>query len=232
MFEMLGNWSFGDYFLKKRSLGLGVLVDVYGIDKIVFMWPFWRWWSEGLERDTGFYDYWAALIAGIAFSTVIRITSGKWAIKDLVDLVLKFMDPTQWWYRKVKIDGLESNSVTIHKINLKYGIWYSCNSTAWQMVPLKNLPAQLVDTGMGWAPDALPEKSPTMMMFSNSSTEIETMRVMLTLKTEDDIAVRVIFWSRTCRFFFHADGQLPSNTGLTVIHRILRRAIRYGYLSG
>ena len=64
MFEMLGNWSFGDYF-KKEAIAWAweLLTEVYGIDKDLFYVTIFEGdASEGLERDTEAYDYWKEFV--------------------------------------------------------------------------------------------------------------------------------------------------------------------------
>ncbi|WP_373564788.1 alanine--tRNA ligase-related protein [Sphingobacterium sp. E70] len=92
LFEMLGNWSFGDYF-KKEAIAWAweLLTEVYKLDKDrLYVTIFEGDASEGLDRDMEAFDFWKQWIAEdrILLGNK-RIISGKWERLVLVDLVLK-----------------------------------------------------------------------------------------------------------------------------------------------
>ena len=93
MFEMLGNWSFGDYF-KEQAIAWAweLLTDIYKIDKdILYVTIFEGDNEDGLERDTEAYNFWKQHIAEdrILLGNK-KITSGKWENKVHVGHVLKY----------------------------------------------------------------------------------------------------------------------------------------------
>ena len=93
-FEMLGNWSFGDYF-KEEAIAWAweLLVDVYKIDpSILYVTIFEGHQGDGLAKDTEAYDFWKKITSGRPnFLGNKMIIFGKWEIKDPVGLVQKFM---------------------------------------------------------------------------------------------------------------------------------------------
>jgi alanyl-tRNA synthetase len=237
MFEMLGNWSFGDYF-KKEAIAWAweLLVDVYGIDKNnLYVTIFEGDASEGLERDTEAYDYWKELIAKD------RILNGNkkdnfWEMGDQGPC-----GPCSEIHVDLRSDAEKSAVDGASLVNNDHPqvveIWNLVFMQFSRMADgsLKNLPAQHVDTGMGFERLAMALQGKTSNydtdVFQPLITEIETITGhAYGKKEEDDIAIRVIADHVRAVSFSIADGQLPSNTGAGyVIRRILRRAIRYGF---
>jgi alanyl-tRNA synthetase len=237
MFEMLGNWSFGDYF-KKEAIAWAweLLVDVYGIDKNnLYVTIFEGDASEGLERDTEAYDYWKELIAKD------RILNGNkkdnfWEMGDQGPC-----GPCSEIHVDLRSDAEKSAVDGASLVNNDHPqvveIWNLVFMQFNRMADgsLKNLPAQHVDTGMGFERLAMALQGKTSNydtdVFQPLITEIETITGhAYGKKEEDDIAIRVIADHARAVSFSIADGQLPSNTGAGyVIRRILRRAIRYGF---
>jgi len=237
MFEMLGNWSFGDYF-KKEAIAWAweLLVDVYGIDKNnLYVTIFEGDDSEGLERDTEAYDYWKELIAED------RILNGDkkdnfWEMGDqgpcgpCSEIHVDLRSDAE----KAKVDGASLvNNDHPQVVEIWNLVFMQFNRMADGS--LKNLPAQHVDTGMGFERLAMAlqgkKSNYDTDVFQPLITEIETITGHLYGKSEEeDIAIRVISDHVRAVSFSIADGQLPSNTGAGyVIRRILRRAIRYGF---
>ncbi|PRP65975.1 alanine--tRNA ligase [Nonlabens agnitus] len=237
MFEMLGNWSFGDYF-KKEAIAWAweLLVDVYGIDKdCLYVTIFEGDASENLERDTEAYDFWAELI------DKDRILNGNkkdnfWEMGDqgpcgpCSEIHVDIRSDAE----KAKVDGATLvNADHPQVVEIWNLVFMQYNRMADGS--LKNLPAQHVDTGMGFERLAMvlqnKQSNYDTDVFQPLINEIETITGHSYGKTEqEDIAIRVIADHVRAVSFSIADGQLPSNTGAGyVIRRILRRAIRYGF---
>ncbi|MDP5077183.1 MAG: alanine--tRNA ligase, partial [Nonlabens sp.] len=237
MFEMLGNWSFGDYF-KKDAINWAweLLTEVYGIDKdILYVTIFEGDDSEGLARDTEAYEYWKQ------FVPEDRILNGNkkdnfWEMGDQgpcgpcseIHVDIRTAE------EKAAVPGASLvNNDHPQVVEIWNLVFMQFNRLA--NGSLQPLPAQHVDTGMGFERLAMVlqgvRSNYDTDVFMPIIREIETITGHSYKKTEqEDIALRVIADHVRAVSFSIADGQLPSNTGAGyVIRRILRRAIRYGF---
>ncbi|WP_299683804.1 alanine--tRNA ligase [uncultured Dokdonia sp.] len=237
MFEMLGNWSFGDYFKKEAiEWAWELLTEVFEIDKdSLYVTIFEGDQEEGLKRDQEAYDIWKHLIAED------RILNGDkkdnfWEMGDqgpcgpCSEIHVDIRSAEE----KAKVDG---KSLVNQDHPLVIEVWNLVFMQFNRMAngSLENLPAQHIDTGMGFERLCMVLQG----VQSNYDTDVFTplMREIETItsfkcghKEETDIAVRVVADHLRAVAFSIADGQLPSNTGAGyVIRRILRRAIRYGF---
>ncbi|MDH6253028.1 alanyl-tRNA synthetase [Chryseobacterium sp. H1D6B] len=239
MFEMLGNWSFGDYF-KKDAINFSweLLTEVYGIPKEnLYVTIFEGDSSENLERDQDAYDFWKSHISED------RIINGNkkdnfWEMGEsgpcgpCSEIHIDLRTPEE----KAKVSGLELvNNDHPQVVEVWNLVFMEFNRKADGT--LEKLPKQHVDTGMGFERlcMALQEKS------SNYDTDVFTPLIAKVeelsgkkytgiLEDEKDIAIRVVVDHIRAVSFAIADGQLPSNGGAGyVIRRILRRAISYSY---
>ncbi len=243
MFEMLGNWSFGDYF-KKEAIHWAweLLTEVYKIDKdILYVSVFEGNEEEGVPFDQEAYDIWKTLIAED------RIILGNkkdnfWEMGEQgpcgpcseihVDIRSK--------EEKLKQSGKELvNADHPHVVEIWNNVFMEFNRKADGS--LEKLKAQHIDTGMGFERLCMVLQG----VQSNYDTDVFTplikkveeitgLRYVSEKTTEEqekiNIAIRVVVDHVRAVAFAIADGQLPSNTGAGyVIRRILRRAIRYGF---
>ena len=237
MFEMLGNWSFGDYF-KEEAIAWAweFLTEVVKVDvDSIYVSIFEGDESEGLERDQDAYDLWTKHI------DKDRIINGNkkdnfWEMgaqgpcgpcsEIHVDIRSK--------EEKEKVSG---KSLVNMDHPLVIEIWNLVFMQYNRMADgsLVKLPAQHVDTGMGFERLCMVlqgvQSNYDTDVFTPLMREVETItNSKCGLQEETDIAVRVIADHVRAVSFSIADGQLPSNTGAGyVIRRILRRAIRYGF---
>ncbi|MCY0977608.1 alanine--tRNA ligase [Chryseobacterium wangxinyae] len=239
MFEMLGNWSFGDYFKKEAiSWAWELLTEVYGIPKEnLYVTIFEGDAKENLERDTEAYDLWKQ------FVSEDRIINGNkkdnfWEMGasgpcgPCSEIHVDLRTPEE----KAKISGLELvNNDHPQVVEIWNLVFMQFNRKADGS--LENLPAKHIDTGMGFERlcMALQQKE------SNYDTDVFTPLIAKVeelsgkkytgiLTDEKDIAIRVVVDHIRAVSFAIADGQLPSNGGAGyVIRRILRRGISYAY---
>lgn len=241
MFEMLGNWSVGDYF-KKEAIGWAweLLTEWYGLPKDrLYASVFEGYEPEGLERDTEAAGYWE-----------------EWVPKDRI---LYFDKKDNFWEmgdqgpcgpcseihidlrsdeERAKVDGATlvnmDHPQVIEIWNLVF-IQFNRKANG----SLEELPAKHVDTGMGFERLCLVLQGKTASYDTDIFTPIinfieKTSGIKYTASYEKgaktDMAIRVVADHIRAVSFAIADGQLPSNTGAGyVIRRILRRAVRYYY---
>jgi alanyl-tRNA synthetase len=239
MFEMLGNWSFGDYFKKEAiEWSWELLTKVYGLDKDkLYITIFQGDEKEGLPRDEEAYSEWKKWIAED------RILNGNkkdnfWEMGDAGPCgpcTEIHFDTRPDNERKLK-DGKElvNNDDTGMVMEIWNNVFIQFNRL--KDGSLESLPAKHVDTGMGL------ERLGRVIQGkqSNYDTDVFTGMIAETSKKvnkvykagddKESIAFRVIADHIRAIAFTIADGQLPSNTGAGyVIRRILRRAVRYYY---
>ncbi len=237
MFEMLGNWSFGDYFKKEAiEWAWELLTEVYGIDKdILYVTVFEGDTSENLERDTEAYDLWKQ------FVPESRILNGNkkdnfWEMGDqgpcgpCSEIHVDIRSEEE----KAKIPGADLvNNDHPQVVEIWNLVFMQFNRKADKS--LEKLPASHVDTGMGFERLCMvlqdTQSNYDTDVFVPIIREIEAVTNSKYGENEEvDIAIRVISDHIRAVSFSIADGQLPSNTGAGyVIRRILRRAIRYGF---
>jgi len=243
MFEMLGNWSFGDYF-KKEAINWAweLLTEVYKIPKEnLYVSVFEGSKEDNVPFDQEAWDIWKTLI------DEDRIILGNkkdnfWEMGDQgpcgpcseihVDL------------RSAEEKALVSGKSLVNNdhpqvVEIWNNVFMEFNRKADGS--LEKLPAQHVDTGMGFERLCMALQGKTSNydtdVFMPLIREIETITgAKYTVKASNEaeekvnIAIRVIADHVRAVAFAIADGQLPSNTGAGyVIRRILRRAIRYGF---
>ncbi len=238
MFEMLGNWSFGDYF-KKDAIAWSweLLTDVYGIPKEqLYVTVFGGDEKEGLPMDQEALDFWKQHIAED------RILHGSkkdnfWEMGDTGPCGPCSEIHVDCRTAEERADGKGADLVNADHPQV-IEIW---NNVFMQFNRRKDgslelLPAQHVDTGMGFERLVRVLQSKT----SNYDTDVFTGTIAATEKItgkvytfgddKESIAFRVLADHIRAIAFTIADGQLPSNTGAGyVIRRILRRAVRYYY---
>ena len=237
MFEMLGNWSFGDYFKKEAiEWAWEFLTKEMKIDKdSLYVTIFEGDQSEGLDRDTEAYDLWKNLLPEE------RIINGNkkdnfWEMgaqgpcgpcsEIHVDIRPKA--------DREKVSGLDLvNKDHPQVVELWNLVFMQFNRKA--NGSLEDLPALHVDTGMGFERLCMVmqnvQSNYDTDVFKPLMQEIETITNNEYGKDEKvAIAIRVIADHVRAVAFSIADGQIPSNTGAGyVIRRILRRAVRYGF---
>jgi alanyl-tRNA synthetase len=237
MFEMLGNWSFGDFF-KEDAIRWAweLLTEVYKIDKDrIYVSVFEGSKEDKLGRDKESATVWEELI------DPKRIIDGNkkdnfWEMGDIgpcgpcseIHIDIRTDD------ERIKIDGKslvnQDHPQVIEVWNLVF-MQYNRKANG----SLENLPAQHVDTGMGFERLCMVLQGVTSNydtdIFQPIISKIEGLSSIHYGKDEKtDIAMRVIADHLRAISFSIADGQLPSNTGAGyVIRRILRRAVRYGF---
>jgi alanyl-tRNA synthetase len=236
MFEMLGNWSFGDYF-KTEAIAWSweLLTEVYKLDKDrLYVTIFEGDEKEGLPRDTEAYNEWKKVIAED------RILLGNkkdnfWEMGDTGPCgpCTEIHVDCRSNEERAAVDGktLVNND---HPQVIE--IW---NNVFIQFNRLKDgslepLPAKHVDTGMGFERLARviqgKQSNYDTDVFSGTIHETEKISGLKYENTDSkkDVAFRVIADHIRAIAFTIADGQLPANTGAGyVIRRILRRAVRY-----
>jgi alanyl-tRNA synthetase len=237
MFEMLGNWSFGDYFKKEAiSWAWELLTEVYKIDKnCLYVTVFEGAEDDGLGYDQEAYDYWKQFISED------RIINGNkkdnfWEMgaQGPCGPCSEIHVDIRSAEEKTKVSGKSLvNNDHPQVVEIWNLVFMEFNRKADGS--LEKLPAQHVDTGMGFERLCMVLQNKQ----SNYDTDVFTplIREVEAITTSDygkneetDIAIRVIADHVRAVAFAIADGQLPSNTGAGyVIRRILRRAIRYGF---
>ena len=238
MFEMLGNWSFGDYF-KKEAIAWSweLLTEVYKLDKNkLYVTIFEGDEKEGLPKDDEAYNEWKKYIAED------RILPGNkkdnfWEMGDTGPCgpCTEIHVDCRTEEERKQVDGktLVNND---HPQVIE--IW---NNVFIQFNRLKDgslqpLPAKHVDTGMGFERLVRviqgKQSNYDTDVFTGTIHEVEkiTSRKYDYSDSKEAIAFRVLADHIRAISFTIADGQLPSNTGAGyVIRRILRRAVRYYY---
>lgn len=237
MFEMLGNWSFGDYF-KEEAIAWAweLLTEVYELpEERIYATVFGGDKADGLDADNAAFEYWKKLLPED------RILYGSkkdnfWEMGDTgpcgpcselhIDL-----RPAEEIVGKPGRELVNADHPQVIEIwNLVF-IQFNRKANG----DLENLPDKHVDTGMGFERLVMAIQGKT----SNYDTDVfaplikhvsEKAGVSYGDKLETDIAIRVIVDHIRAVAFTISDGQLPSNTGAGyVIRRILRRAVRYGF---
>ena len=237
MFEMLGNWSFGDYFKKEAiSWAWEYLVDVLKIDPAnLYATVFEGSPEEGLERDNEAAGYWEQ------FLPKDHILNGNkhdnfWEMGDTgpcgpcseIHIDLR---PAE---ERAKVPGRDlvnhDHPQVIEIWNLVF-MQYNRKADG----SLEPLPARVIDTGMGFERLCMALQGKT----SNYDTDVfqPIIRVIASMAgtvygkdPQTDVAMRVIADHIRTIAFSITDGQLPSNAKAGyVIRRILRRAVRSGY---
>jgi alanyl-tRNA synthetase len=237
MFEMLGNWSFGDYF-KKEAIDWAweFLVEVLKIDKdCLYVSVFEGAEEDGLDFDQEAFDFWKQHISED------RIINGNkkdnfWEMgaQGPCGPCSEIHVDIRSAEEKAKVSGKSLvNMDHPQVVEIWNLVFMEFNRKADGS--LEKLPAQHVDTGMGFERLCMVLQNKQ----SNYDTDVFTplIREVETITNNDygkneaiDIAIRVISDHVRAVAFAIADGQLPSNTGAGyVIRRILRRAIRYGF---
>ncbi|HMZ45652.1 MAG TPA: alanine--tRNA ligase [Chitinophagaceae bacterium] len=238
MFEMLGNWSFGDYF-KTEAIAWSweLLTEIYKLDKDrLYVTIFEGDEKEGLPKDNEAYNEWKKVIAED------RILLGNkkdnfWEMGDTGPCgpcTEIHVDCRMEEERKLVDGKLLVNNDHPQVIEIWNNVFIQFNRK--KDGSLEQLPAKHVDTGMGFERlvRVIQKKS------SNYDTDVFTKTIAavenITEKKYDfgdnkqAIAFRVLADHIRAISFTIADGQLPSNTGAGyVIRRILRRAVRYYY---
>ncbi|SFS64668.1 alanine--tRNA ligase [Lutibacter maritimus] len=237
MFEMLGNWSFGDYFKKEAiSWAWELLTEVYKIDKdCLYVTVFEGAEEDGLGYDQEAYDYWKQFI------DEERIINGNkkdnfWEMgaQGPCGPCSEIHVDIRSAEEKAKISGKSLvNNDHPQVVEIWNLVFMEFNRKADGS--LEKLPAQHVDTGMGFERLCMvlqnKQSNYDTDVFTPLIREVEAITSSDYGKNEEtDIAIRVIADHVRAVAFAIADGQLPSNTGAGyVIRRILRRAIRYGF---
>ena len=237
MFEMLGNWSFGDYFKNEIiKWSWEILTNEYKISPDDLYVTIFEGSSEdGLQKDNEAEKYWSEII------DESRIILGNkkdnfWEMGDTgpcgpcseihVDLRTE--------EEKLKLSAVDlvnkDHPQVIELWNLVF-IQFNRKSDG----TLESLPEKHIDTGMGFERLARviqkKESNYDTDIFKPIILEIEKMSgISYGSDEKSDIAIRVIADHLRAVSFCIADGQIPSNTGAGyVVRRILRRAIRYAY---
>lgn len=241
MFEMLGNWSFGDYF-KREAIDWAweLLTEVYKLDKNrIYATVFGGDTTENLDRDNEAAGYWSDYLPED------RILNGSkkdnfWEMGDTgpcgpcSELHIDLRSDEE----RARIPGRDlvnmDDPMVIEIWNLVF-IQYNRKSDG----SLASLPEKHVDTGMGYERLCMAMQAKTSNydtdVFSNMIQYIEkessvTYNGSYADDAKSDIAMRVLVDHLRAVSFTIADGELPSNTGAGyVIRRILRRAVRYYY---
>ena len=244
MFEMLGNWSFGDYFKKEAiSWAWELLTEVYKIPKEhLYVTVFEGSEEEGVPFDQEAYDIWKERIA----EDHILLGNKKdnfWEMGDqgpcgpCTEIHVDIRSDEE----KAKIAGRDLvNNDHPQVIEIWNNVFMEFNRKADGS--LEKLPSKNVDTGMGF------ERLCMVLQKKQSNYDTDVFTPLIQ-KVEEitkskyysgnnvsaeqeqiNIAIRVISDHIRAVAFAIADGQLPSNNGAGyVIRRILRRAIRYGF---
>jgi alanyl-tRNA synthetase len=237
MFEMLGNWSFGDYF-KEEAIDWAweLLTEVYKMSsQNLYVTIFEGDKEENLEKDTEAIEYWKKHLPE--------------------DRILAFGKKDNFWEMgdtgpcgpcsEIHVDLRSDEEKKLVPGKDLVNIGHPQVIEIWNLVfiqynrkangSLEDLPDKHVDTGMGF------ERLCRTLQGKSSNYDTDIFVPLLEKITEisgitygkdekTDIAFRVISDHVRAVSFCIADGQLPSNTGAGyVIRRILRRAIRYGY---
>ena len=237
-FEMLGNWSFDDYFKKEIiEWSYDLITNIYGIKKEdIYVSVFKGSKEDNLEFDQVAFDEWKK------FFNEDRIISGNkkdnfWEMGDIgpcgpcSEIHIDLRSESE----KKKISGADlvnkEHPQVVEIWNLVF-IQYNRKKDG----SLIKLDKQYVDTGMGLERlcMALQKKESTYDtdLFIDIIKKIENISNKKYLSGDEniDIAIRVISDHIRALIFTISDGQIPSNNGPGyVIRRILRRAIRYGY---
>jgi alanyl-tRNA synthetase len=233
-FEMLGNWSFGDYFKRDALMwSWELLTQVYQL-------PAEKLWATVYIDDQESYDIWTQVI-GLPAERVVRIGDNKGE---------KYQSDNFWMMADTGPCGPCSEIFYDHGADIAGGppgspeqdgdryieIW---NNVFMQFDmqtdgSLKPLPAPCVDTGMGL------ERLAAILQKVHSNYEIDIFQALIAAAGREtsctDLAntsLRVIAdHIRACAFLV-SDGVIPNNTGRGyVLRRIIRRAIRHGYKLG
>ncbi|MCK9611421.1 MAG: alanine--tRNA ligase [Bacteroidales bacterium] len=237
MFEMIGNWSFGDYF-KKEAIDWAweLLTDVYKINAgDLYVTIFAGDEKEGLPKDDEAYNFWKnrvpeeKILLGSKKDNFWEMgESGPCGPCSEIHIDLRSEE------EKHKIAGKDlvnkGNPLVIEIWNLVF-IQFNRKSDG-KLEPLK---AKHVDTGMGF------ERLSMVLQKVKSNYDTDIFQPLIQQiallancrygeNSKKDIAIRVIADHLRAVAFAIADGQLPSNNKAGyVIRRILRRAVRYGY---
>ncbi len=237
MFEMLGNWSFGDYF-KPEAIAWAweLLTEVYGIDKDrLYVTVFEGAEDDGLQADQEARELWKRFIPKD------RILYGSkkdnfWEMGDTGPC-----GPCSEIHIDIRSDKDRKSANGATLVNQDHPLVIEI----WNLVfiefnrmsdgSLKSLPDKHVDTGMGF------ERLCMVLQNKQSNYDTDVFQPYIELlseisgikygtSSEADIAMRVVADHLRAVSFAIADGELPSNSkGGYVIRRILRRAVRYGY---
>ena len=233
-FEMLGNWSFGDYF-KKESITWGweLLTQVYGLpaDKLT---------ATVYHEDDEAYDIWTQVI-GLPPERVIRIGDNKGG---------KYKSDNFWMMADTGPCGPCSEIFYDHGADIAGGPPGSPDEDGDRFIEIWNhvfmqfemhedgsltrLPAPCVDTGMGL------ERLAAILQHVHSNYEIDLFQNLIRAAAREtgctDLAnpsLKVIADHIRATAFLVSDGVLPGNEGRSYVQRrIIRRAIRHGYKLG
>jgi alanyl-tRNA synthetase len=237
MFEMLGNWSFGDYFKEEAiAWAWDLLTNVYKIDKSrLYVTVFEGDEADGVPRDDESINIWKKFID----EDRIILANKKdnfWEMGDTGPC-----GPCTEIHVDARLDSERAKSDGKALVNHDHPqvieIWNNVFIQFNRLASgkLEPLPEKHVDTGMGLERLAMvlqgKQSNYDIDFFQNMIRTIETLSgFKYAEKEETDIAMRVIADHIRAIAFSIADGQVPANNGAGyVIRRILRRAVRYGY---
>jgi len=244
MFEMLGNWSFGDYF-KKEALGWSweLLTEVYKLPKDrIYVSVFEGNEAEGVPFDQEAFDIWKGIIGDESRIILGNKKDNFWEMGDIgpcgpcseIHVDLRDQEEVDRVPGKELVNKDHPQVVEIwNNVFMQYE-----RKADGSLVPL---PEKHVDTGMGFERLCMAiqgkKSNYDTDLFQNTIRVIEELSGLkygvngtLTSDNYVDVAMRVIADHLRAVSFAIADGQLPSNARAGyVIRRILRRALRYGY---
>ena len=237
MFEMLGNWSFGDYFKAEMiPWAWELLTEVYGLPKErLYVTIFEGSPEEGLDRDQEAYDIWAKVLPAD------RIINGNkhdnfWEMGETgpcgpcSEIHIDLRSEAE----RANVDGKE---LVNHDHPQVIEIWNLVFMQFSRLADghLEPLPNKVIDTGMGLERLCMALQGVTSNydtdVFQPMIRKISDLTGLEYGKTEEiDVAMRVVADHIRTIAFSVTDGQLPSNAKAGyVIRRILRRAVRYAY---
>jgi len=238
MFEMLGNWSFGDYFKKEAiSWAWELLTDVYKINpEDLYITYFEGDDEDGLGPDDEAKDFWKALLSEERIIPCDK-KDNFWEMGETgpcgpcseIHIDLRSTDD------KAKFPGRDLVNADHPQVIEIWNLVFM-QFTRMSDRSLQPLPAKHIDTGMGF------ERLAVVLQGKQSNYDTDVFTPLINYveqiascqykfsDSKQDIAIRVISDHVRAVAFSIADGQLPSNTGAGyVIRRILRRAIRYAF---